>query len=60
MSIRLQQHNTGRNKSTHSGIPWELKYIENFESRCFAVTREMEIKKKKSRPYIEHLIFNNN
>jgi putative endonuclease len=56
LSIRLTQHNSGRNKSTHSGIPWHLKYFENYETRKLAVKREMEIKKKKSRQYIESLI----
>jgi putative endonuclease len=35
---------------------WELKYTESFESRSQAYQREMEIKKKKSRVFIEKLI----
>src|ERR1700722_12318091 len=54
--IRLQQHNTGRNISTKTGIPWVLKYTETFDSRAEAFKREMQIKKKKSRNYIEWTI----
>jgi len=58
IAVRLGQHNSGRNKSTKHGIPWEIKYIEQFENRVSAYNREMEIKKKKSRKYIEWIISN--
>ena len=54
--IRLERHNSGRNISTKAGTPWILKYTEEFATRSEAVTRELEIKKKKSRKYIEWLI----
>ena len=50
------RHNAGRNISTKGGIPWILKYSEIFDTRGEAVSREMQIKKKKSRKYIEWLI----
>jgi len=53
---RLIQHNSGINKSTKHGFPWELKYTETFESLKEARFRELEIKKKKSRKYIIWLI----
>ncbi|HLK31196.1 MAG TPA: GIY-YIG nuclease family protein [Puia sp.] len=56
INIRILQHNSGRNKSTKSGVPWEIKYIEEFQSRAEAQSREIQIKKKKSRKYIEWLI----
>jgi putative endonuclease len=57
LSIRLNnQHNRGRVISTKAGIPWILKYTEAFETRSEAVKRENQIKKKKSRTYIELLI----
>ena len=56
MSVRIMQHNTGRNASTRSGIPWDIKYTEEYTTRSEAQFREMEIKKKKSRKYIEWLI----
>jgi len=53
---RVDQHNSGRNKSTKSGVPWELKYQEEFYDRKTAMNREKEIKDKKSKRYIEWLI----
>src|SRR5215211_5002808 len=50
------RHNAGRNISTKSGIPWVLRYCETFNSRTDAIKRELEIKRKKSRAYIEWLI----
>jgi putative endonuclease len=35
---------------------WELKYFETFLTRSEACQRELEIKKMKSRKYIENLI----
>lgn len=56
MEVRLEQHNTGRNKSTKAGIPWVLKYTETFGTRSASTQRETQIKNKKSRKYIEWLI----
>ncbi|MCB0804129.1 MAG: GIY-YIG nuclease family protein [Flavobacteriales bacterium] len=53
---RLTRHNTGRNKSTKYGVSWELVYKEAFSTKSEAYQRELEIKKKKSRVYIEKLI----
>lgn len=49
------RHNAGRNLSTKGGIPWILVHSESFQTRSEAVSREMQIKKKKSRKYIEWL-----
>ena len=54
--IRLQQHNMKRTPSTKSSVPWEIVYTEEFSTRSDAVKREYEIKRKKSRKYIEYLI----
>ena len=54
--VRLQRHNQGRNRSTKAGVPWKLKYTEKYNTRAEAVSREMEIKRKKSRIYIDWLI----
>mgnify|MGYP005749524153 FL=1 len=37
-------------------MPWEVKYKEEHSTRSEAVKREVEIKKKKSKKYIEQLI----
>ena len=53
---RINQHNTARNKSTKPGVPWSIKYTKEFATRSEAQQWEMEVKKKKSRKYIEWLI----
>lgn len=53
---RLERHNQGRNKSTKTGLPWVLKYTEEFEKIADARRRELALKKKKSRKYLEWLI----
>jgi len=54
--LRLQRHNEGWTRSTKSGIPWQLVYNEEFETKSQAMKREYEIKHMKSRKYIEDLI----
>lgn len=56
VSLRIQQHNAGRNLSTKAGIPWCLKCTEQYGTHAEACRRELQIKKKKSRKYIEWLI----
>jgi putative endonuclease len=56
MERRLDDHNRGKEKFTRTGVPWELVYTETFEDLTIARRRELEIKKKKSRKYIESLI----
>ncbi len=53
---RLADHNRGKEKFTKTGIPWQLVYSETFEQLKDSRRRELEIKKKKSRKYIENLI----
>lgn len=56
IATRLLQHNNGESNYTSKAKDWELVYEETFSSRTEAHTREREIKKKKSRKYIEWLI----
>jgi putative endonuclease len=53
---RLYEHNIGHSKFTALGIPWLLKYIEEFEALQEAKKRELSIKRMKSKKYIEDLI----
>ena len=53
---RLADHNRGKEKFTKTGIPWHLVYSEEFSELKAARTRELFIKKQKSRKYIEQLI----
>ncbi|NVK48750.1 MAG: GIY-YIG nuclease family protein [Cyclobacteriaceae bacterium] len=55
---RLKHHNSGSTPSTKAGAPfWEIKYLEELPNRSEALKRELEIKRKKSRKYIEWLIY---
>jgi putative endonuclease len=53
---RLFEHNSGISEFTSQKADWQLKYTEEFPDRASAMKREKEIKKKKSRKYIEWLI----
>ena len=41
---RLQEHNSGKSKSTRAGVPWNLVHTEWFPTRSEAVLRERKIK----------------
>ena len=53
---RLFRHNNSGSKSTKSARDWVLSHVEVFETRIEAVKREQQIKKKKSRKYVESII----
>ena len=53
---RLNEHNSGISNFTSKANDWVLKFTEEFETRETARLKELEIKKKKSRKYIEWII----
>jgi len=53
---RMSKHFDGISKYTAGKRPWRLVYFEMFASRSEAIKREGQIKKMKSRKYIEELI----
>ncbi|MBP6688208.1 MAG: GIY-YIG nuclease family protein [Lacibacter sp.] len=55
---RMSKHNDGFSKYTASKRPLRLVYFEIAASRTEALIREKQIKKMKSRLYIENLIKN--
>ncbi len=56
MQRRLYEHNIGHSKFTKAGTPWMIVYTEEFDTLLQAKQRELQIKKMKSRNYIEGLI----
>ena len=56
MSERLLYHNTGKVAATKNKGPWTIAYIEEYESKLKTNQRELEIKSKKTKRYIEYLI----
>ena len=53
---RINEHNAGKIKSTKAFIPYELIYKEKFLAYNEARRRELYIKKRKSRKFIDSLI----
>jgi putative endonuclease len=49
---RIIEHNSGQNKSTKSGSPWEIVYRKEYETKSEAARIESKIKKMKSKDYI--------
>ncbi len=53
---RLRRHDAGSSLATKAGVPWQLVYTEDFETKLEAVRRELYIKRMKSRKFIKALI----
>jgi len=53
---RLAEHNSGKVKSTRPFRPWVKVYVEQFTTESEAMSRERELKSKKSRTYLRRLI----
>ncbi len=59
LNLRLLEHNKHHHKSkfTRKNIgDWKLVYYETFTEKTKALKREKQIKKMKSKKYIENLI----
>ena len=57
---RVGEHQAGRSPYTKFRGPWKLVYVEVFSTRGEAMRREGEIKRRKSRRYIERLVSQSN
>jgi len=53
---RLSRHNQGRNLSTKSYIPWQLKWWKGYETRSEAVKVERKLKGIKKRVGLEQFV----
>jgi len=58
LTDRILEHNSGISTYTSKSNDWQLVFSEEFQTRKEAYAREMAIKRKKSRVYIEWLIKN--
>ena len=56
LDARMSKHVDGLSRYTASKRPWRLRYFETYASRKEALLREREIKRRKSRLYLEELI----
>jgi predicted GIY-YIG superfamily endonuclease len=58
---RLAEHNdenATKSKFTVKNGPWSLKWSESFPDRSLAVSRERQIKRKKSADWIREVLLN--
>ncbi|MFO7824739.1 MAG: GIY-YIG nuclease family protein [Cyclobacterium sp.] len=60
LEARLQRHNSGRNKSTKAGVPWEMVLFETCVDRTEAVRKETKIKNLGGKRYLQMIgkVFN--
>ena len=56
---RVREHNEGSTRYSSKKRPWKLVHREEFADDTEARQRELAIKRKKSRKYIEWLIAQN-
>jgi len=56
VSRRLSEHNRGHTTSLRGRGPWEVILTEEFPTRSAAAAREREIKRMKSRQWVEQLV----
>ena len=56
MEERLRKHNSNHKGFTGKIDDWKVVYKEDFADKALAYKREREIKRRKSRKYIEKLI----
>ena len=53
LETRIQEHNAGANRSTKSRVPFELVYMERFDSRGAAREREKYLKSGSGREFLK-------
>lgn len=57
----LARHNSGKNKHTKTGLPWNLMFKESFDSADAAREKEVQIKSSGNREQlIRHIRSNDN
>lgn len=55
---RLKTHNSGGNKSTKLGKPWQLLYLEGYRNKADALGREKFLKGTSGKVYIKKQLKN--
>ena len=55
---RIKEHNSGHNKFTKGGIPWELIHYEEFDTKIDAIKKEKFLKTGVGRKYLDQLLPN--
>jgi putative endonuclease len=55
LNNRLHEHNGGETTSIRNGIPWEIIWTMDFNSRAEAMSLETKIKKRGAKRFLEDL-----
>jgi len=53
---RLGRHNKGLTRTTRGRGPWVLRYSEELDAKGDAIRREKQLKRQKSKAFLESLI----
>ncbi len=53
LEARLQRHNSGRNKPTKAGVPWEMVHFEKVADRVATVAKDKQVKNLGSKRYLQ-------
>lgn len=53
---RVEEHNTGKTKSTRPYKPWKLVYLEKYKTREEARKRELFLKSGEGRELLKHIL----
>ncbi|MCG6918476.1 MAG: GIY-YIG nuclease family protein [Deltaproteobacteria bacterium] len=56
LDFRVERHNQGKVNYTKGKRPWDLVHFEEYPDRSRAMAREEEIKKRKSKKFIDSLV----
>jgi len=56
ISKRLKEHNQGKAEYTSKKIPWKLVYVEIYDEKGKAFSREIFLKKQRNRNFYQQLI----
>jgi putative endonuclease len=59
ISVRIEEHNSGRTRYTSHKRPWKVVYQEHFQDKKTALKREIFLKKQKNRDFYFTLILLN-
>jgi putative endonuclease len=54
VQARLREHNTGRNRFTKGGVPWQLIYVEELPDLSSTRKRELFLKSGVGRKWLDH------
>ena len=58
LESRVREHNSGKQRFTKGGIPWELVYSEKFDNLSEARKREIYLKDRSGRRFLDKLGIN--